>query len=76
MGELIVVRIKVRVSVEEWWVMDDGWFLEERKELVGVSLSGCVGNMGWNDLVDFVFDGVEMMEWDGRVNMEFGEIWV
>ena len=30
-GELIVVRIKVRVSVEEWWVMDDGWFLEERK---------------------------------------------
>ena len=41
-----------------------------------MSLSGCVGNMGWNDLVDFVFDGVEMMEWDGRVNMEFGEIGV
>ena len=73
-AQLIVVRIKLTVSVQQSCLIHHSPFFEQTNYFFRVTFSACVGNIGRDDFLHFLFDALHVIQSDGTVNMQFAEI--
>ena len=73
-AQLIVVRIKLTVSVQQSCLIHHPSFFEQTNHFLRVTFSACVGNIGRDDFLHFLFDALYVIQSNGTVNMQFAEI--
>ena len=73
-AQLIVVRIKLTVSVQQSCLVHHSPFFEQTNYFFRVTFSACVGNIGRDDFLHFLFDALHVIQSDGTVDMQFAEI--
>ena len=73
-AQLVIVRVELPVSIQQSCLVHHSPFFEQTNYFFRVTFSACVGNIGRDDFLHFLFDALHVIQSDGTVDMQFAEI--